>query len=140
LFEDNQQPLINFPDWNAQSVYFKDADGNILEFIARYNLSDKKYSRPFVVSDIFSLSEAGVPVDDTAAFVSTLKQQTDAAVWKVYGSDFVPVGDEEGLLIVVKQPRDWFPTKISATQLPMELIIDQPGQDFEYGRVKFSFT
>jgi catechol-2,3-dioxygenase len=140
LLENAQQVIVDFPDWNAKSVYFFDADGNILEFIARYNLTADKYDRPFTVKDIYSISEAGVPVDDTAAFITALKQYTNIDTWKSYGTDFVAAGDEKGLLIVVKQPRDWLFTKISALQLPMEIIMDQAGNNFDYGKIKFSFT
>lgn len=140
LFENEQQQLIDFPDWNAKSIYFKDADGNILEFIARYNLASEKSHHPFTVADVKNISEAGTPVDDTTAFIEILKQHTAIDVWKYYGPDFVPVGDEYGLFIVVRQPRDWFPTNISATQLPLELTIAQAGKDFEYGCMKFFFS
>jgi hypothetical protein len=140
IFENEQQQLIAFPDWNAKSIYFKDADGNILEFIARYNLSAEKYDHPFSITDVKNISEAGVPVEDTTIFIEILQQHTNIDVWKYYGPDFVPVGDEYGLFIVVRQPRDWFPTKISATQLPLELTIAQPGKNFEYGCMKFSFS
>ena len=39
------------------------------------------------------------------------------------GDTFAPVGDEEGLLIVVRAGRHWFPTTDAATALPIAVTL-----------------
>jgi len=40
IIEDYKNYIAEFTNWNARSVYFTDAAGNILEFIARFDLND----------------------------------------------------------------------------------------------------
>lgn len=134
------KPVIDFPDWNAQSVYFKDADGNILEFIARYNLMTGNQDTIFIPQHILSISEVGIPVNDTKHFISAIESLSNWRTWKTNGPEFSAVGDEEGLLIVVKEPRNWFPTPIAAKQLPVELALEGAGSNFEYNNIKISFN
>ena len=140
LLENEGTVLIDFPDWNARSIYFKDADQNILEFIARYNLQPRQYKRLFNSDDILSISEVGVPVKEPVDFLLTLQSNTAIDVWKSYGEGFNAAGDEEGLLIIVKEKHKWFPTETLAEQLPAEIIIQQAGRHFEYGNLKFAFS
>src|SRR5690606_29517473 len=35
ILQDKGKEIVDFPNWNARSVYFHDADKNILEFISR---------------------------------------------------------------------------------------------------------
>jgi catechol 2,3-dioxygenase-like lactoylglutathione lyase family enzyme len=136
-FED--MSIVNFPDWNAQSVYFKDADGNILEFIARYNLMTGNQDSIFTSRHILSISEVGIPVNDTKDFISAIESLSNWRTWKTSGPEFSAVGDEKGLLIVVKEPRNWFPTSIAAKQLPVELVLEGAGNNFEFNNIKISF-
>lgn len=133
------KPVIDFPDWNAQSVYFKDADGNILEFIARYNLITGNQDTSFTARHILSISEVGIPVNNTRDFISAIESLSNWRTWKTNGPEFSAVGDEDGLLIVVKEPRYWFPTSVAAKQLPVELKLEGRGRNFEFGNIKISF-
>jgi catechol 2,3-dioxygenase-like lactoylglutathione lyase family enzyme len=42
----DREEIANFDSWNAKAFYFIDNNGNILEFIARFNLKDA-YTKPF---------------------------------------------------------------------------------------------
>jgi len=139
FLESENKVLIDFPDWNARSIYFKDAEGNILECIARYNLQHHQYDRLFSSEDIISISEIGVPVNDISKFLDTIKSNTSIEIWKSYGQWFFAAGDERGLLIIVPEKHKWFPTNIEATQLPAEIYIKQAGTDFIYENLKFHF-
>lgn len=100
------------PAWNARSVYFMSPDGAILEFIVRRELGNAT-SGPFSSSDLLCVSEVGIAVDDVSSAVRGLAEHGIAA----YGgntSDFAPVGDVDGLLILVGAGRPWFPTTLVA--------------------------
>src|SRR6188768_4176864 len=70
LLENENKILIDFPHWNARSIYFRDADQNILEYIAKYNLPHHQYDRLFNPKDVLAISEIGVPVNDPKEFIS----------------------------------------------------------------------
>ena len=110
--------------WNANMVYFYDPAGNILEFIGRHrqpNTSEK----PFSEQDILYLSEIGLGTSDVKATVDWLNDTLGLAAYDGAGSDsFSAVGDEQGLLIVVKDGRNWYPeTGIPAGLYPISITI-----------------
>jgi len=140
LLESENKVLIDFPHWNARSMYFRDAEQNILEYIARYNLPHHQHDRLFNPNDVLSISEIGVPVNDPREFISAIKSNTAIEIWKSYGQSFNAVGDEEGLLIVVPEKHKWFPTDTAAERLPTVISIKQDGNNFVYGNIKFAFT
>src|SRR5262245_11446066 len=49
--------------WNSNSVYFKDAAGNVLEFIARHDLKNA-VEGDFDSRQILNVSEIGLPSED----------------------------------------------------------------------------
>lgn len=125
---------FNHSGWNAHSVYFLDPGGNILELIARHNLKTDKLDQkmPFDANHILSVSEIGLAVDDVEGAVANLITQIPGT--DVYGSGeqdmFSAVGDENGLLIVVRQGRIWYPDSgIPALHLPVDvhLTLDNGG-------------
>src|SRR5205085_3027098 len=58
LLEVNGVDQVTHQAWNAQSFYFYDPAGNVVEFIARYNLS-KNVSGVFNSHDLLNVSEIG---------------------------------------------------------------------------------
>jgi len=52
----NGEEIIQFPNWHAQSVYFLDPVGNIVEFIARQDLHNDS-QRPFGPDALLEISE-----------------------------------------------------------------------------------
>lgn len=58
--------------WNAEQLYFRDADRNILEFIARHELPTTN-ATPFDSAHILNLSEVGYAVPDVAATVKAYR-------------------------------------------------------------------
>lgn len=118
---------FHFADWNAQAVYFADAAGNLCELIARRDLPDQ----PPTLSGagLLSISEIGLVVDDVPGFVQTVQRELGSPVYRGAVEDpFVPVGDERGLLIVVKRGRLWFPEQmIAAAPAPVTAIVSETG-------------
>ncbi|HMB22086.1 MAG TPA: hypothetical protein VKP08_04610 [Anaerolineales bacterium] len=127
----NRVPLLRdasgndeFPSesWDSDSVYFKDAAGNILEFIARHNLKDAA-EEDFDGSQILCVSEIGLPSDDVLGFADELCTRLGLSVFKQKPNEnFTPVGDEHGLLILPAKDRIWKPDSgVPAKLLPVRV-------------------
>ena len=116
LANEDGNTTINSETWNSQSLYFKDTAGNILELIARHDLQNA--SEQF---EILSISEIGLGTQDVPALVKTFQQKTGLLAYKNESSEtFTAVGDADGLFIVVKQGRIWYPnTGVPAQLLPL---------------------
>src|SRR5262249_11124640 len=110
-------------NWNADNIYFYDPAGNILELIARHTLPNAS-TEPFSEKSLLNISEIGVATADVRAF-------TESSGLPHYGSsvaEFAPMGDEHGLLIVVKIGRIWFPdTGKPALEIPLRAVISANG-------------
>ena len=103
--------VADFVNWNAHAFYFLDPAGNVLECIARHDLPNAR-AAPFSAAGLLGISEAGLVVADVPAAVREIGAATAAPVFHrgPVREDFAAVGDDEGLLIVVRQGRSWFPT------------------------------
>ncbi len=107
-FEENE--LVNFESWNAKALYFYDPDKNIVEFIARKNLSINSNS-VFSSKSVLNISEIGLGsanIKETVGILNSIKPI------KKYSGDFerfCALGDEEGLFILANPMlKKWFPT------------------------------
>lgn len=112
-------PSVN---WNSDSVYFLDAAGNVLEFIARHNLGNAA-SGDFDSSQILNVSEIGLPSENVIGFANELCAQLGVSVFKQEPNEsFTPVGDDDGLLILPIQNRIWMPDSgVPARMLPIKV-------------------
>lgn len=117
--------------WNASSFYFKDAAGNILEFIARHAQKNAVYA-PFDSGQILQVSEIGLAAKDVIALANELCQALGVSVYKQEPkADFTPLGDEDGLLILAAEDRIWYPnTGIPARLLFAQADVDVNGKSF----------
>jgi len=70
ILKNEDEEVVDFPAWNAKSVYFYDEDRNIVEFIARKNLPYPML-QTFGASQLYEVSEIGLA---TAAFQKKLQQ------------------------------------------------------------------
>jgi hypothetical protein len=118
------------PGWNARSLYFSGPDRSVLELIIRRDL-DNATTGPFSSDDLLCISEVGVASPNVLALATFL---TEAADVPSYGADpessFSPVGDTDGLLILVSPRRAWFPTtdRLAATSpIRIEATGHRPG-------------
>jgi catechol 2,3-dioxygenase-like lactoylglutathione lyase family enzyme len=109
LERDGQDEFRLGAPWNSQSVYFTGPDGIILELIARHDLPAAS-SGPFASTDLLRISEVGLAVPDVPLAVSHLRETLRLPVFGTAAADFTPLGDPNGLLIVVRRGRPWFPT------------------------------
>jgi catechol 2,3-dioxygenase-like lactoylglutathione lyase family enzyme len=111
--EDNQV-IADFTNWNAQSFYFLDNNGNILEFIARRDLNNESHTS-FYSSSIISISEFGLVTDNVADTAQKLRNNYGIPLFSKQPvlKNFAAVGDDNGLLILSTPGRKWHPTDIA---------------------------
>ncbi|MFS2030950.1 MULTISPECIES: hypothetical protein [unclassified Curtobacterium] len=108
--------------WDSRSVYFEGPDRQLLELIERRELPDGNAAptagqgapatgQAAPLAPLFvSVSEVGIAVPDVPGAVEALRQHGLDPYANPPGPDFAPVGDVDGLLILVSPGRQWFPT------------------------------
>jgi catechol-2,3-dioxygenase len=123
LIESNDSPIIDFPNWNAHSVYFYDPAGNIVELIARHDLKNAS-DEPFSAKSFLNISEIGMPVPDVKIFNDELNEKFGEKLWSGNLESFAAIGDQNGLFIVVTTHRNWFPTDKPCNIFPLTVKIE----------------
>lgn len=96
-------------NWQSQSVYFTGPDRLILELIGRRRLPAGDRSGDFHGSEMTCLSEVGLPSNDVDAVRAQASERFGLQPLSPPSPQFAPMGDDEGLLIVVAADRRWFP-------------------------------
>ncbi|WP_181884363.1 ring-cleaving dioxygenase [Neobacillus piezotolerans] len=112
---------VHFASWNAHA-YFEDPSGNIVELIARHNLPNRTNNN-FSSQDFLNVSEIGIAVDEVIPFVRKLNA-LGFPNWKNDSEGLTPVGDENGLFIVVKTERKWYFSDKNARFYPVEVFLN----------------
>jgi len=96
--------VVNYSHWNAHSIFFYDPAGNVVEYIARHDLKNDE-SGAFTSAKILCASEIGLIVDDVVRTAHRLEQFSGCRQYRGGSEDFTAVGDEFGLLLVMKRGR-----------------------------------
>ena len=96
--------VVDYRHWNAHSVFFLDPAGNVVEYIARHDLKNGD-TNPFGWADFLYVSEIALVVDDVTAAADALKGMAALTPYKGGDSDFTAMGDEYGLVLVMKRGR-----------------------------------
>ncbi len=124
--------------WNSDSIYFLDAAGNVLEFIARHNLKNAVDGN-FDSSQILNVSEIGLPSENVIEFANQLCMRLDLSAFKQEPNEtFTPVGDDNGLFILPVQNRIWMPDSgVPAKMLPVRVRGSAKGRDWEVRGVPY---
>lgn len=119
----NGREIVDFPNWNAHSLYFKDPSGNVVEFIARHNLGNESNAN-FNSESIIEISEIGIATENIPEFYKRLNKELD---FEIYWGDlekFAAIGHEKCLFITVPIERSWFPTEDVISKLwPLKVEI-----------------
>lgn len=136
--------VVHFRHWNAHSIFFLDPAGNLLEYIARHDLQNSA-SGEFSINDLLYVSEIGLIVDDVEQTGTTIQKSLNLDSYRP-SENFIPIGDEYGLLLMIKKGRVWssnpnqtnqvgvFKTSVSirnsmasgwkSTNYPYEILVD----------------
>jgi len=141
LHDQSSKEEFESESWNSHSLYFKDAAGNILEFIARHHLTNA-VEREFDSSQILNVSEIGLPSEDVITFADELCTCLDLSVFKQEpGATFTPVGDDNGLFILPIKNRIWMPDSgVPAKLLPVKVHGEANGKPWEVRGVPYEIV
>lgn len=114
--------LADFKNWDAKAFYFFDPAGNIVEFIGRQDATAPDLA-PFTGRSLLNVSEIGIVTDDVALTCRQLEELWQVPLFhkQTATSSFAACGDDEGLFIVVKEGRHWYPTQLPAASAPMRV-------------------
>lgn len=121
--------IADFRNWNAKAFYFYDNNQNVVEFIARFDLNNHS-NRPFDGSSVTSISEIGIVVDHAKRYAEQLIQShnLDYFYRQPPQDDFIVLGDDNGLFIVVNNKRTWYPTNLPAGKYWAAIKFSQGGE------------
>ncbi len=106
----------------GRAIYFYDEDGNIAEFIERESLNFQSDDN-FNIQQILKINEIGMPVDNPMEVSRQLINQFKIHLIDLHhlNDTFCWVGDYNGVFIVVKNGRNWLPTKLAAQSNDFEV-------------------
>lgn len=138
LHDESGEDEFESKSWNSHSVYFLDAAGNVLEFIARHNLENPVDSE-FDSKQILNVSEIGLPSEDVLDLSEKLCRLLDLSVFMQEPNEsFTPVGDHNGLFILPAKDRIWKPDSgVLAKLLPVKVKGEANGRDWEVRGVPY---
>jgi len=129
LMPNGDDTLFFHDDWNAHAVYFRDPASNIVELIARHTVQDVE-TRPFTIDQVRCLSEIGLVADDVPSTVQKLSERFGIPIYGGEHPRFMAAGDENGLFIVVRRGRIWFPSIDSQSDTnPAKVLIRLQADD-----------
>jgi catechol-2,3-dioxygenase len=119
----NDLPIMVYNEWNAESFYFYDNNGSILEFIVRFDLPYHS-TEPFSPSDIREVSEVGIVTDNVTETAGEFHSRYGIPYFaKSKASDhFAAMGDDYGLLIIIPAGHHWVPTNKPARRFPITVV------------------
>ena len=111
----NNEIITDFDSWNAHAIFFYDNNGNILEFIARHDLNNES-EISFRHSSILSISEIGIVTGSPLQLAGKLHSENGINYFSkgTKSESFVVLGNDNGLLVIVKESRNWYPTNLPA--------------------------
>jgi len=98
--------IRHFQHWNAHSVFFWDPSGNLVEYIARHDLRNRAEGE-FTSKDILCASEIAFIVNDADNIADEIKSSFNLNQYKGGDTNFRAIGDENGLLLIIKKGRVW---------------------------------
>lgn len=122
----------NFELWNAKSFYFYDNNSNLLEFIARFDLENTS-KKTFDSTSILYVSEIGIVTKNVPELTERLQNEYPLSVYAKQPAqeNFTVLGDETGLLVLVDENRNWFPTDKKADSFPMKIVFEAEKETYE---------
>ncbi len=115
------QKIIWLSNFNAKAIYFYDADGNILELIARRKLKIESHKQ-FSSQSILNISEIAIATDDINSKIPILKE-LGLPLHSGDTNRFCSFGNDKGLFIIANNTikKTWFPTKDKTHPSPFKI-------------------
>lgn len=123
--------LVEFDFWNAQAMYFYDADGNILEYIARRNLKANS-TTPFSGNSVLEISEVGLSTTSLETIYNKIQEQFAIPIFSGSLDRFAALGNEHALFIVIdRAQKKWIPRDEEAHYSPFMVAIEFEEKDYQ---------
>lgn len=140
---------IFFEDWNAHAVYGLDPANNLLELIARHDLSNDS-DRPFGSDSFQRVSEIGLAVPNVRRAVEAISNTVGVTLRKNHSTpiaadtSFAAVGDDHGLIIVIEEGRGWFPVRTSRNQAaavyPVSIGTPETTNEYAFSKLPYQIV
>ena len=132
LRDDTGKEIFDSKSWNSDSVYFKDAAGNVLEFIARHEMKNT-VDGDFDNTQILNVSEIGLPSENVVGLANDLCTKLRLSIFRQEPNEtFTPIGDNDGLFILPIKDRIWMPQSgVPARLLPVRVRGNANGKEWE---------
>ncbi|AWK07458.1 glyoxalase [Flavobacterium crocinum] len=129
---EDQNVITNFENWNAHAIYFYDNNGNLLEFIARHDLHNSETSA-FSSKSILNISEIGIVNENPLELGKQLIEKHGLNFFSknTNSEAFAAIGNDEGLLIMVRPNRNWYPTQTPSESNKTEIRLQNNGNSFD---------
>lgn len=131
IYLEDGELIADFDNWNAKAFYFYDNNGNILEFIARYDLENDS-TDGFDTQAIESVSEIAVSTVSVNDLRNELETNHNIQPYHRQPPlpNFAALGDENGLIILSENGRHWFPTDVESRPFPLKIQVLEGGKRF----------
>ncbi len=142
ILMDGSNEIQNFESWNAKAIYFYDKDKNIVEFIARKNLTNKS-DKEFDHNSLLEISEIGLATHNIEDEFKILNKQCDLEIFSGDLERFCAIGNDKGLIICInKNGKCWFPTNdiVYSSDFYIEIINNKNKYQIEYENEKLKIT
>lgn len=120
--------VVHSNSWNSDSIYFYDPAGNIVEYIARYDVEGRA-GEEFDASDLLNISEIGLPVTNVTDTAEALTAFLREKVYLHADHLFAPIGNEEGLFILSSTERQWLGSDKPVKVFPLTVSVEGTTQD-----------
>lgn len=102
--------------WQRKQIYFHDPQGNVIEFMPSIE------ERTGTESLWSHIQEIGMPVQNVQLFRSQLHPIN--SVFNSESNTFSFFGDKEGVLVITKVSRPWFPTVRKSEVHPIAVVVE----------------
>jgi catechol 2,3-dioxygenase-like lactoylglutathione lyase family enzyme len=123
--------IISKPLYNANSVFFADAAGNVIELIARNNI-DNAVEGNFSMQQFLKISEVSVVTKQVRQCEEMLDEEFGAKAFPRTTSGYKPVGGAEGVFLLVIPGRPWIPTESNLATEYETIITVQDSEEKEF--------
>lgn len=125
--------IVDFPNWWAKSIYFFDPAGNIVELIARGGIGAAGNAPAFSASSIVGVSEIGVVTEDVLSMREWIGATHGIPAFSRHQNteEFSAMGDDHGLILIVRTGRNWFMGNFNAAHFPLSMTGTHGDHEFK---------
>lgn len=121
-FEDGAL-VIRFDGIGADAVYFHDAGGNVVELMARDEITEG-FTSSFGPGELLEVSEIGIATEDVPGTCGALRAALGAPLYWGDEQGLTAIGDGVGAVLVSPLGRGWIPTGLPALPAPTTIVAE----------------